>query len=59
MNGVGQSEWISMTSGDSIVLSVGGGSSKDDSTTLLALATALVIVGSWSSYKKAHVGSIA
>jgi hypothetical protein len=52
MNGVHQSKCISMTSGDSDMLSVGGGISWDDSAALLALANALAMLGSWSSYMK-------
>jgi hypothetical protein len=48
-----------MTSGDSVMLSFGGGVSWDDSATLVALAKAFEIVGSWSSYKKTLVGTIA
>jgi hypothetical protein len=59
MNKVCQSEWISMTSCDSDMLSFGGGTSWEDSAALLALAIALEILGSWSSYKKTHVGTIA
>jgi hypothetical protein len=59
MKGVRQSEWISMTSGDSVMLSSGGRVSWDDSATLLALAKAFHIVGSWSSCKKTPVGTIA
>jgi hypothetical protein len=59
MNVVGQYEWISMTLGDLVMLSGGGGVSWDDSTTLLALAKAFDIVGSWSSCKKTPVGTIA
>jgi hypothetical protein len=52
MNGIRQSEWISMTSGDSDMPSFGGGVSWEDSATLLALAKAPEMLGSWSSYKK-------
>jgi hypothetical protein len=48
-----------MTSGDSNMLSFGGGVSWEDSDTLLALAKALEMLGSWSSCKKTHVGTIA
>jgi hypothetical protein len=40
MNGVRQSKWISMTLGDSVILSLGGGVSWDDSTALGAFAKA-------------------
>jgi hypothetical protein len=59
MNGVRQSKCISMTSGDLVMLSLGGGVSWDDSTTLIAFAKALEILGSWSSYRKTPVGTIA
>jgi hypothetical protein len=59
MNGVHQSEWISMTSGDLDVLWLGSGTSWEDSATLLALSRALEMLGSWSSYKKTPVGTIA
>jgi hypothetical protein len=59
MNGVRQSEWISMTSGDSIMLSFGGGVSWDDSAAMVAFAKAFEILGSWSSYRKTHVGTVA
>jgi hypothetical protein len=48
-----------MTLGDLDMLSFGDGVSWEDSTTLLALAKALEMLGSWSSYKKTHVGTIA
>ena len=47
-----------MTSGDSVMHLVNGGASWDDSVTLLALAKAFEILGSWSSYKKTLVGTI-
>jgi hypothetical protein len=59
MNGVRQSKWTSMTSGDSYMLSFGGGVSREDSTTLLALAKALEMLGSWSSCKNTPVRTIA
>jgi hypothetical protein len=46
MNGLHQSEWISMTSGDSVMLSFGGGVSCDDSATLEAFAKAFEMLGS-------------
>jgi hypothetical protein len=48
-----------MTSGDSIMLSFGGGVSWDDSTPLVTLAKAFKMLGSWSSYRKTPVGTIA
>jgi hypothetical protein len=59
MNGLHQSEWISMTSGDSVMLSFGGGVSWDDSATLEAFAKAFEMLGSWSSYRKTPVRTIA
>jgi hypothetical protein len=55
MNRVHQSEWISMTSGDSVIFSLGGGVSWDDSATLVAFAKAFEMLGSWSSYRKTPV----
>jgi hypothetical protein len=40
-----------MTSGDSDMLSIGGGVSWDDSAALLALANAFEMLGPWSSSK--------
>jgi hypothetical protein len=48
-----------MTLVDSVIFSVGGGVSWDDSAILVAFAKALEILGSWSSYKKTHVGTMA
>jgi hypothetical protein len=48
-----------MTLGDLDMLSFGDGVSWEGSTTLQALAKALEMLGSWSSYKKTHVGTIA
>jgi hypothetical protein len=48
-----------MTSGDSVMLSLGGGVSWDDSAALVALAKAFEMLGSWSSYKKTPVGTVA
>jgi hypothetical protein len=48
-----------MTLVDSDMLLVGNGVSGDDSTTLLALVNAFVMLGSWSSYKKTPGGTIA
>jgi hypothetical protein len=41
------------------MVSVGGGASLDDLDALPALANALAIVGSWSSYKMTPMGTIA
>jgi hypothetical protein len=57
MNGVRQSEWIFMTSGDSVIFSLGGGVSWDDSAILVAFAKALEMLGSWNSYRKTLVGT--
>jgi hypothetical protein len=59
MNGVCQTECISMNSGDSDMLLVSSGISWDDSTALLALANALAMLGPWSSYMKNLGGTIA
>jgi hypothetical protein len=59
MNGVHQSEWISMTSSDSIICSLGGGVSWDDLATLVAFAKAFEMLGSWSSYRKTPMGTMA
>jgi hypothetical protein len=48
-----------MTSGDSVMLSLGGGVSWDDSSTLLVFAKAFEMLGSWSSCRKTLVGTIA
>jgi hypothetical protein len=48
-----------MTSGDSVMVSLSSGVSWDDSATLLALASALAMLGSWSSCTRAPVGTIA
>jgi hypothetical protein len=48
-----------MTSGDSIVLSLGGGVSWDDSAALVAFAKAFEMLGSWSSYRNTNVGTMA
>jgi hypothetical protein len=52
MNGVRQSKWISLTSGDLVILSLGGGVFWDDSDTLVAFAKAFELLGSWSSCRK-------
>jgi hypothetical protein len=59
LNGVRQSEWISMTSGDSVMVSFGGRVSWDDLATLMAFAKAFEMLGSWSSYRKTLVGTMA
>jgi hypothetical protein len=59
MNGVRQSEYIYMTSGGSVMLSLGGGVSWDDSAALVAFAKAFEMLGSWSSYRKTPVGTMA
>jgi hypothetical protein len=48
-----------MTSGESGIASIDGGVSLDDLAALLALANTFEMLGSWSSYKKTHVGKIA
>jgi hypothetical protein len=48
-----------MTPGDSVMLSLGGGVSWDDSATLVAFAQALEMLASWCSYRKTPVGTIA
>jgi hypothetical protein len=58
MNAVCQFEWISMTSGDSVMLSFGGGDSWDKSAALVAFAKAFEMLGSWSSYRNTHVGTM-
>jgi hypothetical protein len=47
-----------MTSGDTNMLSVGSGVSWDDSATLLALANAFEMLGSWISYKNIPEGIV-
>jgi hypothetical protein len=59
MNKVCQSEWISMTSGDLIMLSLGGGVTWDDLAALVAFAKAFELLCSLSSYIKTHVGTMA
>jgi hypothetical protein len=59
MNGVRQSDWISMTFGVSLILSHGGAVSWDDSAALEAFAKAFVILGSWSSCIKIPMGTMA
>jgi hypothetical protein len=41
------------------MFSLGGGGSWDDSAALVALAKAFEMLGSWSSYKKTPVGTVA
>jgi hypothetical protein len=48
-----------MTSGDSVIFSLGDGVSSDDSAALVGLAKAFEILGSWSSYRKTPVGTMA
>jgi hypothetical protein len=48
-----------MTSGVSVTLSLGGGVSWDDLATLVAFVKALEMLGSWSSYRKTPVGTMA
>jgi hypothetical protein len=48
-----------MTSDDSVIVSFGGRVSWDDSTALIAFAKAFEMLGSWSSYRKTHVGIMA
>jgi hypothetical protein len=48
-----------MTLGDSVILSLGGGVSWDDSATLVAFAKSFEMLGSWSTYKKTLVGTMA
>jgi hypothetical protein len=59
MNGVCHSESLSITSGDSYMLSIGGGVSWDDSAALLVFVSAFELLGFWSSYKKTPTGTIA
>jgi hypothetical protein len=44
-----------MTLGDSVMLSLGGGVSWDNSATLVAFTKAFEMLGSWSSYRKTPV----
>jgi hypothetical protein len=48
-----------MTLGVSVILLHGGGVSWDDSAALVAFAKAFEILGSWSSYKKIPMGTMA
>jgi hypothetical protein len=41
------------------MLSLGGGVSWDDSATLVAFAKAFEMLGSWSSYRKTPMGTMA
>jgi hypothetical protein len=56
---VRQSEWISVTLGESVLLSFGGRLSWDDSTALIAFAKAFEMLGSWSSYRNTPMGNVA
>jgi cytochrome bd-type quinol oxidase subunit 1 len=57
MNMVHPSEWTSMISGDSDMLSAGGVVSWNDLVALLALVSALVILSSWSSWMNTPGGT--
>jgi hypothetical protein len=59
MNAVRQFEWISMTSGDSVMLSLSGRISWDDLIALVAFAKAFEMLDSRSSYRKTPVGTMA
>jgi hypothetical protein len=59
MNGVHQSDWISMTSGVLVILLHDGGVSWDDSVTLVTFANAFEMLASWCSYRKTPVGTMA
>jgi hypothetical protein len=48
-----------MTLGDSVILSLGGGVSWDDSATLVGHAKTFEMLGSWNSYRKTLVVTIA
>jgi hypothetical protein len=48
-----------MTLGVSVILSHGGGVSWDDLAALVVFANAFEMLGSWSSCKKTHVGTMA
>jgi hypothetical protein len=48
-----------MTSGESVIISLGGGVSWDGLATLVAFAKAFEMLGSWSSYRKTPVGTMA
>jgi hypothetical protein len=48
-----------MTLGDSVILSLGGGVSWDNSTALVAFTKAFEMLGSWSSYRKTPMGTMA
>jgi hypothetical protein len=48
-----------MTSGELVMISFGGRVSWDDSTALVAFAKACEMLGSWSSYRKTLVGTVA
>jgi hypothetical protein len=46
-----------MTSSDSVVLSLGGGDSRE--VTMVAFAKAFEMLGSWSFYRKTPMGTMA
>jgi hypothetical protein len=48
-----------MTSCDSAMLPLSGGVSWDDSTGLVAIARAFEMLGSWSSYRKTPMETMA
>jgi hypothetical protein len=48
-----------MTSGDSVILSLGGGVSWDDSATLVAFAKSFEMLGPWSTCRKTPMGTMA
>jgi hypothetical protein len=48
-----------MTSGDSVILSFGGGVSWDDSNALIAFAKSFEMLGSWSFCRKIPMGTMA
>jgi hypothetical protein len=48
-----------MSSCDSVILSLGGGVSWDDSATFVAFAKAFEMLDSWISYRKTLVGTLA
>jgi hypothetical protein len=48
-----------MTLGDSVILSLGGGVSWDNSTALVAFNKAFEMLDSWSSYRKTFMGTMA
>jgi hypothetical protein len=48
-----------MTLGDSVIFSIGGRVSWDDLAILVAFAKAFEMIGSWTSYRKTPVGTMA